>query len=184
MWCPPAFSSLTWTQTFVSAFLTTRPRATCLTSPSICRHYITCSTHRPSPRTPEMRPSSIWRMVGWSDSYFLTQPLQWRHNERDGFQITSVTIVYSTICSGVDQRKHQSSASLVFVRGIHRWPVNSPHKGPVTPKIFQFDDVIMKSERCHVVFFQCWCVSMLTCKRMGPLRCSAGIHNPASGKYS
>ena len=29
------------------------------------------------------------------------------------------------------------------VRGIHRWPVNSPHKGPVTRKMFPFDDVIM-----------------------------------------
>ena len=42
------------------------------------------------------------------------------------FQITGVSIVYSTICSGTDQRKYQSSASLAFVRGIHRWPVNSP----------------------------------------------------------
>ena len=58
-------------------------------------------------------------------------------------QITSLTIVYSTVCSGADQRKHQSSASLAFVRGIHRWPVNSPHKWPVTRKIFSFDDVIM-----------------------------------------
>ena len=41
------------------------------------------------------------------------------------------------------QRKHQSSASLAFVRWIHRWPVNSPHKGPVTRKMFPFDDVIM-----------------------------------------
>ena len=44
-------------------------------------------------------------------------------------QITSLTIVYSTVYSVVDQRKYQSSASLAFVRGIHRWPVNSPHKG-------------------------------------------------------
>ena len=58
-------------------------------------------------------------------------------------QITSLTIVYSTVYSGADQRKHQSSASPVFVRGIHRWPGNSPHKGPVTRKIFLFDDVIM-----------------------------------------
>ena len=58
-------------------------------------------------------------------------------------QITSLTIVYLTVCSGVDQRKHQSSMSLAFVRGIHRWPVNSPHKGPVTWKIFTFDDVII-----------------------------------------
>ena len=43
-------------------------------------------------------------------------------------QITSLTIVYSTVYSDADQRKHQSSASLAFVRGIHRGPVNSPHK--------------------------------------------------------
>ena len=49
-------------------------------------------------------------------------------------QITSLTIVYSTVHSGADQRKHQSSASLAFVRGVHRWPVNSPHKWPVTRK--------------------------------------------------
>ena len=58
-------------------------------------------------------------------------------------QTTSLTVVYSSIYSGADQRKHQSSTSLTFVRGIHRWPVNSPHKGPVTQKMFPFDDVIM-----------------------------------------
>ena len=58
-------------------------------------------------------------------------------------QITSLTIVYSTVYSGAYQRKHQSSASLAFVRGIHRGPVNSPHKWPVTRKMFPFDDVIM-----------------------------------------
>ena len=59
------------------------------------------------------------------------------------FQITGVPIYYLTACSGRDQRKHQNSASLAFVRGIHRWPVNSPHKRPVTRKMFQFDDVFM-----------------------------------------
>ena len=58
-------------------------------------------------------------------------------------QITSLTIVYSTVYSGGDQRKHHSSASLAFMRGIHRWPVNSPHKWPATWKMFPFDDVIM-----------------------------------------
>ena len=53
-------------------------------------------------------------------------------------QITSVTIFYSSFYSGADQRK-QSSVSLAFVRGIHRWPVNSPHKGPVTRKMFHGD---------------------------------------------
>ena len=72
-------------------------------------------------------------------------------------QITSLTIVYSTVYSDADQRKHQSSASLAFVRGIHRWPVNSPHKWPVTrknvsiwwchhgavPSIFTFDEIFI-----------------------------------------
>ena len=58
-------------------------------------------------------------------------------------QITSLTIVYSTVYSGADQSKHQSSAALAFVWGIHRGPMNSPHKWPVTRKMFPFDDVIM-----------------------------------------
>ena len=58
-------------------------------------------------------------------------------------QITGLSIVCSVVCSGADQRKHQSSASLCFVRGIHRWPVDSPHKWPVTRKMFPFDDVII-----------------------------------------
>ena len=59
-------------------------------------------------------------------------------------EITGVSIVHSTVCSDADQRKHQSSTSLAFVRGIQRSPVNSPHKGLVTWKIFPFDDVIMQ----------------------------------------
>ena len=58
-------------------------------------------------------------------------------------QITSLTVVYSIVYSDADQRKHQSSASLAFVREIHRGPVNSPHKWPVTRKTFPFDDAIM-----------------------------------------
>ena len=59
-------------------------------------------------------------------------------------QITRFTIVYSTFFSGTDQKKHQSSTSLAFVQGIHKSLVNSPHKWPVTWKMFPFDDVIMK----------------------------------------
>ena len=58
-------------------------------------------------------------------------------------QITSLTIFYLTVYSGADHRKHQSSASLAFVRGIHRWLVNSLHKWPVTRKMFTFQDVIV-----------------------------------------
>ena len=63
-------------------------------------------------------------------------------------EIISLTIVYSTVYSGADQRKHQSSASLALVRGIHRGPMNSPHKWPVTRKMFPFDDAIMRPGPC------------------------------------
>ena len=69
--------------------------------------------------------------------------LHWRHNERDG---VSNHQPHDCLLNGLFRRrsrKHQSSASLSFVRGIHRWSVNSPHKGPVTRKMFPFDDVIM-----------------------------------------
>ena len=59
-------------------------------------------------------------------------------------QITSISIFYSTVYSGTDQRKHQSSASLAFVRGIHRGPVNSPHKRPITRKLFH-----LMTSSCH-----------------------------------
>ena len=64
-------------------------------------------------------------------------------------QITSLTIVYSAVYSGADQRKHQRSASLAFVRGIHRGPMKFPHKWPTTRKMFPFDDAIMKWASCH-----------------------------------
>ena len=71
-------------------------------------------------------------------------------------QITNLRIVYSTIYSDADQRKHQSSAPLAFVRGIHRGPVNSPHKWPVTRKMFPFDDVIMYCEQTFSVSSSLW----------------------------
>ena len=67
-------------------------------------------------------------------------------------QITSLAIVYSTVYSDADQRKHQSSAWLAFVRGIHRGPLNSPHKWPETRKMFPFDDVIMTCPRSGLVY--------------------------------
>ena len=69
------------------------------------------------------------------------------------YQIIGVSIFYSTVCSGANQRKHQSYASLASVRGIHWWPVNSPHKGPVTRKLFPFDDVI-RSKRMPFESFE------------------------------
>ena len=58
-------------------------------------------------------------------------------------QIISLMIVFSTVYLDTDQIKHQRSASLAFVRGIHRRPVNSTYKWPVTRKMFPFDYVIM-----------------------------------------
>ena len=65
-------------------------------------------------------------------------------------QITSLTIVYSAVYSDADQRKHQSSASLAFVREIHRGPVNSPYKWPVTRKCFH-----LMTSSCESTFARC-----------------------------
>ena len=62
-------------------------------------------------------------------------------------EITSLTIVYSTVYSVADQSKPQSSSSLAFMQGIHRRPVNYPHKRPVTWKMFPFHDVIMLANK-------------------------------------
>ena len=81
-------------------------------------------------------------------------------------QINTVSIVYSTVSSGGDQRKHQSSALLAFVRGIHRWPVNTPRKGPVAQKMFPFNDVIMEMPRYiiqHHAFFPIWSSAQSPC---------------------
>ena len=67
-------------------------------------------------------------------------------------QNTSLTIVYPTVYSGRSKKKNQISASLAFVWGIHRSPANSPHKGPVTQKLFPFDDVIM----IQTGYLRCW----------------------------
>ena len=85
-------------------------------------------------------------------------------------QINSLTIVYLSVYSGADQRKHESSALLAFVQGIHWWPVNSPHKGPVMWKMFPFDDVIMLRNRnptpthaCVIgLFIDCGCLDFQT----------------------
>ena len=91
-------------------------------------------------------------MVHGFDSCFLvwnthgcnTWTLQWRHNGRDSVSNHQPRECLLIRLIRQDQRKHQSSASLAFVRGIHRRPVNSPHKGPVMRKMFPFDDVIME----------------------------------------
>ena len=80
--------------------------------------------------------------------YFLSWcalKLQRRHNGHDGVPNHQPydCLLNCLFRWGADQGKHRSSASLALVRGIHRWPVNSPHKGPVTRKMFPFDDILM-----------------------------------------
>ena len=78
-------------------------------------------------------------------------------------QMTGVAIVYSAVCSGVNKKNIKAA----FVRGTHRWPVNSPHIKLVTRKMFPFDDVIMSlkfSWRQMIIWNynsftvgRCWC---------------------------
>ena len=82
-----------------------------------------------------------WRR--WKNTSREFTSLQWRHNEPYGVSNDQRLNCLLNRCSGVDQRKHQSSTSLAFVRGIHWWPVNSQHNRPVTRKILPSDDVIM-----------------------------------------
>ena len=95
-------------------------------------------------------------------------------------QITSLTIVYSTVYSDVDQRKHQSFASLAFVWGIHRGSVNSPHKWPVTREMFPFDDVIM----CGIAL---WWMSLIWnqyCSGNGLVQLGMGSRKPIFNQCS
>ena len=97
--------------------------------PHDCPIRVTASSLQNQPekleRESEIFPSALYLMY-YSDVIMGTM----------ASQITSLTIVYSTVYSGADQRKHQSSTSLAFVRENHRWPVISPHKCPVTRKCF------------------------------------------------
>ena len=90
--------------------------------------------------------------------------LLWSHNEHDGISNRWRLDCLHNCCSGADQRKHQSSTALGFVRGIHQWPVNSPHKGPVKRKMFQFDDEIMHYKVWILKFrdYSEWVVSRLS----------------------
>ena len=72
-------------------------------------------------------------------------------------QIAGFSIVYSTDRSGADQRKHQSPASLAFVRRIQRWPVNSPNKGPLIWKCFHLmTSSCLQIFQLHPLFIGLW----------------------------
>ena len=81
-------------------------------------------------------------------------------------QITSLTIVYSTVYSDAYQRKHQSSASLAFVWGIHRGIVEFPTQ--MAPKMFPFDDVIMWGNNGSDVLNMKNCIFFLISKIIVP----------------
>ena len=75
-------------------------------------------------------------------------------------QITGVSSVCSNVCSAVDQRKHQCSASLAFVTRIHRWSVRR--------EMFPFDDVIM-TWCILVVFIDVYMTPILHIARQLPI---------------
>ena len=99
--------------------------------------------------------TSIWVEFNCIRDISNSSALLWLQMGAMASEITSLTIVYSAVYSIAGQRKHQSSASLAFVPGIHRWPVNSPHIGPVTRKMLPFDDVIMKLSHWHPTRTHC-----------------------------
>ena len=116
-------------------------------------------------------PMNSWRPHRWLVSIGSTCSVHYNDVKMNVMtsQVAGLTIVYSTVYSGADERKHQNSLSLAFVRGIHRSPMNSPHKGPVTRKMFPFDDVIMHwvsmhlvvTVKCMIVRTQTWAHQML-----------------------
>ena len=104
--------------------------------------------------SPFCYPASFWWYISHTAGHPPDQGTIWRLDDKVNYytdiimgaiasHTTSLTIVYSSVYLDADGRKHQSSASLAFVWGIHRRPVNSPHKWPVTRIMFPFDDVIM-----------------------------------------
>ena len=102
-------------------------------------------------------PSCVQKWASWRILTFLVCQLIFCHYcdviiSAVASQITSFSTVCSAVCSDAHQTKHQSSAFLAFVRGIHWWPVDSPHKGTVTRKMFPFDDVIMATKSVPRVF--------------------------------
>ena len=84
------------------------------------------------------------------ESLFGRLTLRWRHNDCGGVSNHQPHDCLLNRIFGRISKEHQSSASLAFVREIHRGPVNFPHKWPVTRKMFPFDDVIMKV--CSTVY--------------------------------
>ena len=99
-------------------------------------------------------------LTTWEGTRIIAQVTSWhRYHYSDvimsamAYHITSLTIVYSTVYSGADQRKHQSSVSLAFVRGIHRWPVNSRTDGQWRRKCFHLMTSLLRHASLDFVIF-------------------------------
>ena len=71
--------------------------------------------------------------------------LQWRHNERDGVSNhQSCNCLLNRLFKARIKENIKAPCHWPLCWGIHRWPVNSPHKWPVTWKMLSFDDVIIQ----------------------------------------
>ena len=104
---------------------------------------------------------NIIKMLQWIKCFTITTPtitsykhitLLWRHNERDG---VSNHQPHGCLLSCLFRCRSRKTAKLRVTglsEGIHRWPVNSPHKGPVTRTMFPFDDVIIKTGSAYHCF--------------------------------
>ena len=101
---------------------------------------ISYSIHSPYPCSSGL-PTWLWGNLTIGAFVWLLQflrsnqegPLQWRHNEREGVSIHRRLDCCSAVRSGANQRRHQRSRSLAFVRNS---PVNSPQKGQLRVKCF------------------------------------------------
>ena len=95
-----------------------------------------------------------WPFVDISSAHIKLGQLLWRHNGRDGVSNHQPHDCLLNRSFRRRSKKHQSSASLAFVWGIHRGPVNSPHKWPVARKMFPLHDVIMGDVTMGLGIFQ------------------------------
>ena len=87
------------------------------------------------------RPLVLWECNGSYPSKF---PLPWRHNDHDG---VSNHQPHGCLLNRLFRRRSKKTSKLRVTGlcvGNSPGPVNSPHKGPVTRKMFLFDDVIMQ----------------------------------------
>ena len=81
--------------------------------------------------------------------------LQWCHNECNDISNCWCLDYLVNRLLRCRSKKNQHSQSMAFVRGIHQWPVNSPHTGPGTRKMFPLDDVIMNYRKLNWLYV-CW----------------------------